>query len=182
MEGDVRRMSDKRLRQLQEAIRVQQTTPMPPAAPDRPLRHAPHVEYGSAKLTLDGKDLSNYVRSVTVKQEPQRPIHCPSWLQDDEVIIVGTGQRWKVRGADWRVRAGEVQEMTLELISVGQADRERQRRDALDAAPGDVRECLKALYELEDALPPDKEAIVELTPDPPNRDRYTLRVVDRDSQ
>jgi hypothetical protein len=174
MEGDVRSMTvnaDQLNRWLREKEKYRVR-----------YGHSAPFAGGKVNVNVNGNDLTNHIRSVTVKQKPQRPIHCPSWLEDDEVVIVGTGQKWKVTSAEWRVRAGDVQEMTLELISVGQSDQERQRRDALEDAPADVRECLKALYELEDALPPEKEAIVELTPDPPNRDRYTLRVVDRDSQ
>jgi hypothetical protein len=138
------------------------------------------------KITVDGKELSDHVQKVTVNMAAikpnRRPVHCPPWLKDDEIVIVGTEQRWKVTAAEWRVNAGEAQAMTLELISVGQSDQDRHRKDALEEAPEDVRRCLRALYDLEDALPPEKEAIVELTPDPPNRDRYTIRVVDRDSQ
>jgi hypothetical protein len=167
------------------------------------------------KITVDGKDLSDQVRNITVNSErrtmppntrpqsytcskhgtyqpgssgwcpiciSQRPPHCPPWLINDEVIIQGTGQQWKVTSADWQVVAGEAQRMTLELISVGHRDVSAQRKAALEQAPDDVRESLKSLYELEDALPADKEAVVEMLDPREHGTRFRVRVVDRDSQ
>jgi hypothetical protein len=68
------------------------------------------------------------------------------------------------------------------LISVGHRDVSAQRKAALEQAPDDVRESLKSLYELEDALPADKEAVVEMLDPREHGTRFRVRVVDRDSQ
>jgi len=180
----------------------------------------------NATITVDGVDLTDHIRSVTVnqpdqaqlvddlekdvrrlraqvaandrhlksytqllaratppgkpmKQRARRSISQPLWMKDDEVVIHGTEQVWKIRSAEWRCNVGEPQEMTLELISTGERQRS-DREDALAAAPDDVRECLQALYDLEDALPADKEAIVDVEGN--DATRFTVRVVDRDSQ
>lgn len=109
-----------------------------------------------------------------------RPFHCPPWIDPDncEVIVRGTGYRWMITGAEWSSRVGEAQTMTLELVGIGPARDGREQ--ALNAAPEDVRRCLQALYDLEEGLPPDKEAIVEISAD--DTARFNVRIVERNSQ
>lgn len=80
-------------------------------------------------------------------------------LRDGVVHIEGIDGRWGTRKIV--EEAGELTQVTLFFVGPSPEDDQRKKQRKA-AAKDDARQALAALFDLEDALPPGKRAVVEV--------------------
>ncbi len=93
----------------------------------------------------------------------------PAYMEDLEErcsgSIKGIDGEWHVQAVTIDVAAGEIATMNVRLIRTGESEEDLRRRNvehALQSESDDVKQAVEALFQLEQELPPDQEAVVEV--------------------